>query len=186
MMVKPILITSLFLVVIACAASRAVTNTPTVVSKKETTTAQKSPPTQTIQDTVPPPVFKIDTLFYVSHGPCYGKCPVYDLTIFTDGTVLKNAVKFVDKSGQFVGQLMKNQINELEQAIANGGPWVGKEYYPAKNEFISDFPTTTYIIKWKDQSKTSIVNHSPPAILKFLDDKVMAWMDILVWKNISN
>lgn len=50
-----------------------------------------------------------ETLVFFSKGSCLGNCPVYDITIHTDGSYRFFGVKKVKFKGEKKGELSKNQ-----------------------------------------------------------------------------
>ncbi|MEK6155084.1 DUF6438 domain-containing protein [Flavobacteriaceae bacterium 3-367] len=54
-----------------------------------------------------------NTLLYYSKGPCLGKCPVYDLWVFTNGTVLFKGVDKVKHKGEVTMELSSEEIGNL-------------------------------------------------------------------------
>ena len=190
MISKSFFMSQLFIFLLACSAAKPLTKVvpASPVEIAETVTQPKGylPSLSDLQDTIPPPVFKIDTLISMYFGPCYGKCPIYEITIFNDGTVLKNDLKYTNQPGQYLSLISKDQIIELEKFISMQSPWSVTEYFPAKNDFIADFPVRTMQLKWKNQIKKIIINHSPSPAIKSLEEKVLEWVGHLQWKNISN
>lgn len=138
-------------------------------------------------DTItPPPVYKIDTLLKISFGPCYGNCPVYDLTIFNDGTAIWNGLKNTALNGPYVARLSRVQSMELEKLAFSDALWTGPDFYPNPKSFIYDFPLHKLLIRNKEKSKYIINNHSPSPDLKKLEERISSLVDQLDWRSIAN
>lgn len=52
-----------------------------------------------------------------SRGFCFGTCPVFEMTIYKDGSVLYRGKANVPQVGTYYGQLSKNQIEKLEEGL---------------------------------------------------------------------
>ena len=52
-----------------------------------------------------------------TRGACYGKCPVYTLTIYNEGLAKFNGKKFTDKDGIHTKLLSKAQVEELRKTL---------------------------------------------------------------------
>lgn len=84
-----------------------------------------------------------EMLLFYSKGPCLGKCPVYDLAIYTDGTVRYKGVSKVDKKGVFEYQLSSETIGELTLLLENSLT------VPIAFRRIRDIPVTTLKFRGK-------------------------------------
>ena len=83
---------------------------------------------------------------------CYGECPIFEMTIASDGTAKYNAIKFNKLEGQFQSIIKKPQLDSLIKLIE-------KSNFLSLNKKYStdwtDLPTYTLTISLKDgQSKT--------------------------------
>jgi hypothetical protein len=50
-------------------------------------------------------------------GPCFGRCPVYDVTLAADGVATWSGERFVDRVGRFQGQVDLNNYSRLARFI---------------------------------------------------------------------
>ena len=89
----------------------------------------------------------------ISKSPCYGTCPVYNMTIFSDGSITLEGIRFIDKIGTFYGKITEEQLAEFEK-VANE-----INYFDLKDEYdspVTDLPsTTTSIIVNGEKKKVS-------------------------------
>ncbi|HNR06522.1 MAG TPA: DUF6438 domain-containing protein [Saprospiraceae bacterium] len=136
------------------------------------------------RDTIPPPAFKIDTLFTVSYGPCQGKCPVYRLSVTNDGMVFWNGFQHVERTGPHITRLNEEQRGKLEAAIGRVFHSSLQASYPGKDEFIPTFPMKTYTLKLNNQMKTIEVNHSPPRQLIDFERQLFSWLEKADWRPV--
>lgn len=62
---------------------------------------------------------KKNVLVQYTKGSCLGKCPVYDLWIYEDGSILYVGLENVEKLGEVKAQLPVKQLNNLKEVIDN-------------------------------------------------------------------
>jgi len=182
-----LLVQCILSILIACSASKKSISIP---PEKETvqvkTVAIAHPATILIEKDTIPVVFKIDTVFKLSRGACFGNCPVYNFTILNDGTVIWEGVKNTAKLGMHIAKLDQQKINELQlqaRLILNKG---FKSFYPEKkHEIIPDFPTAVYNFFDQTQSKKIVVNNSAPKQISELREKIETWLGNTEWIKIE-
>lgn len=138
------------------------------------------------KDTLPPPVFKIDTLISISYGPCFGKCRVYSLDITNDGLVYWHGYKNVSKSGLYLTKISVEQKEQLEGWLNETGIWNLSNNYPERNAYITDFPVRQFHLKYKNQSKRIEINHSPPPLIEQLESNIQSWLERSDWRRIDD
>ena len=101
----------------------------------------------------------------ISKSPCYGTCPVYNMTIFSDGSITLEGIRIIDKIGTFYGKITKEQLAEFEK-VANE-----INYFDLKDEYdspVTDLPsTTTSIIVNGEKKKVRRRANYPQGILTF-------------------
>ena len=88
-------------------------------------------------------VDKKDTVLFYSKGPCLGKCPVYNLRVFSDGMVVYESRDAQRKKVSVISRLSQEEIAELTDILENslGEPTLFKR--------IRDRPVT--ILKCNDK-----------------------------------
>ncbi len=57
----------------------------------------------------------------LARGPCFGRCPVYEVRLFADGVVEWNGVRAVGTVGQAKGQVTPARVAEVRAALAEAG-----------------------------------------------------------------
>jgi len=60
-----------------------------------------------------------DVAMSLRKGPCYGKCPVFEMTILGNGKATYEGKRFTDKLGTYEKQLSDAEYNTLLQAFRN-------------------------------------------------------------------
>ena len=77
-----------------------------------------------------------DVLIYYSKGPCLGNCPVYNLRVFVDGTVIYREVFMVKEKKVITKRLSSEEVGDLAKFLKNN---LG---YPTLFRRIRDRPLT--------------------------------------------
>jgi len=67
----------------------------------------------------------------ISKSPCFGKCPVYEMTIYDDGVIAYRGKNFVDKEGLHVKKLNSGEIKALKAYINDVNLWQYDDDYPS-------------------------------------------------------
>lgn len=188
----PALILGGFQLIMACSSTQKVTQTQTqpkvdatIVEKQVVLPGPVIAPSEK-KDTVPPPVFKIDTILSVYYGPCYGKCPVYTLSITNDGLVYWYGYKNTSRPGSYLTKLTVPQKEQLEAWLADPSLLGLAATYPARINYIADFPVRQYRLKHANQTKLIEINHSPPGLLAQLESNLESWLSKVDWRLIEN
>jgi len=90
-------------------------------------------------------------LVTLQRGPCYGACPVYDVALFEDGTIVYTGIANVDEIGVHVLEVEPASITSIVQRAEASGYFEWQDSY---EEFlITDQPTVTTSIQTADQYK---------------------------------
>ncbi len=91
---------------------------------------------------------KIQKLVSLSKSSCFGKCPVYHLTIYSDGLAILESKVNLEKLGVFHTQLSAEQLEKIKKKISTVD-WKNTKSHYIKN--IPDLPTSTLSF-YKDDS----------------------------------
>lgn len=95
-------------------------------------------------------------LISIEKTPCFGDCPVYEVSINKDGKVTYNGIKYVDVAGKQEFDLTEKEFKQLKEKLAK------KDFSEFKKEYtnprIADLPSTyithagkqIHIRLWKD------------------------------------
>ena len=134
-----------------------------------------------IVDTILPPP-PPDTLLFFKRSSCFGKCPAYDLSVWTDGTAHYNGRAYTDLPGQWTCTLDSMGLNEVSQWIAaNNLSQMSPSYPSDPEEWIPDLPSTTLIWKMNGISGMIFHNHSAPESYRQFEKKIDLWIEDRPW-----
>ncbi len=108
--------------------------------------------------------------------PCFGACPVYTVTIYTDGTVVYQGERFVDVTGEQTANIDPATVDQLVAGFEAAGYFDWNDDYTDMH--ISDLPTITTSVT-RDGETKQIVRYagddSAPLALPYLEN----WIDIV-------
>lgn len=86
-----------------------------------------------------------DTLATLTRLPCFGTCPSYSLTIFSDGTVTYEGRRFVAVEGRATAHIDGAAVQRLIEAFQTADYFDFQSAYlsgPVCDQHLSDLPTT--------------------------------------------
>jgi hypothetical protein len=114
-----------------------------------------------------------DVVITLERGPCFGACPVYKLTVYGDGRVIYEGIRFVGVEGTKTVTIIENKVRQLVsefQAI---------DYFSLNDGYThtdaTDMPSTITSITIAGQTKTVAHYHGDfgaPEELTALEDKI--------------
>lgn len=84
-------------------------------------------------------------------GPCFGSCPVYDVTLRTDGTATWNGERFIDRLGLHQGEVGLDEYDKLTRFIARAGFF---DWAPEYVTNVTDLPNYFLTVEADGQAKT--------------------------------
>ncbi|MDX2002746.1 MAG: DUF6438 domain-containing protein [Chitinophagales bacterium] len=108
------------------------------------------------------------TLMTMSKTPCYGKCPVYTISIAGSGRVVFEGKRFTDKQGVYEKYIDWKKVANLASKFENAGIFdMANEYPPAA----VDLPRTNVSYYYGGrEKKISGTYNAPPALLDIVKD----------------
>ena len=109
----------------------------------------------------------------LERGPCFGACPVYRLTVYGDGRVIYEGIRFVSVEGTRTATISEDKVRQLV------GKFYAIDYFSLNDEYThvnaTDMPSATTSITIGGKIKTIIHYHgdfSAPDELTALEDKI--------------
>ncbi|NJL73799.1 MAG: hypothetical protein HC892_00950 [Saprospiraceae bacterium] len=116
---------------------------------------------------------------------CYGKCPVYEAKVFSNGIVLYEGKQFSAREGIYEAYLTQNQIDSLLVQADSARFFDLQPLYPTDGAKLLDLPSTFTYLKKDKAEKEIINNHSAPKSLKYFEqyfDQLLLQLD---WKPVE-
>lgn len=121
-------------------------------------------------------------LIKMERGACFGACPMFKITIYTDGNAIYEGERFVDKVGKFKKQLTKKDVNNLIKQFRKADFFNFKEEYPAHSP---DFPGTIISFKYKGKYRNIKHTNEVPDELLNLEQQIDKIAEAKGWQKIE-
>ncbi len=96
---------------------------------------------------------ELDKLVEMSKGPCFGFCPVYTVTVYTNGVVTYFGERNTNRQGTHLRILEKNQLVALKKQLEKANLWQYQDLYKGR---IPDLQAVT-ITYWEEGDFKTIV-----------------------------
>ncbi|MAY83297.1 MAG: hypothetical protein CMP59_04110 [Flavobacteriales bacterium] len=111
--------------------------------------------------------FPDNAIARIQRTPCFGRCPIYTITVYNDGTVIYNAEKFVEYEGKFKAQADEQKIQMLMSKAEEIGFFKLQSNYD--NENVTDLPSTITTLRRDDEVKQIINRYEGPEELSLFE-----------------
>jgi len=99
--------------------------------------------------------YNTDTLQYLNFqsisiktSQCFGRCPIFSITVHSDGAADYNAIKYNEETGEFAGQVPQEDLNLLTGLLKYINPQKLKNSYSVN---WTDYQTATTTIEFNDK-----------------------------------
>ena len=91
-------------------------------------------------------VGELDKLVEMSKGPCFGFCPIYTLTVYSNGVVTYYGERNTNRQGTYLRILDKNKLSALKTQLEAANLWQFQDLYKG---LLPDLQTVT-ITYWEE------------------------------------
>lgn len=127
---------------------------------------------------------EIDTLYFtMERTPCFGMCPTDKVQIFSDGKVIYEGIRFVDKMGVYEGEISEGQLIRLENQLRDMRFFMLQDEYDGP---VTDLPSTIFSVLWGDKQKRVVNRFNGDPSLKTLEALVVQLLDeVGSWRSID-
>ncbi len=167
-------------------------------------TAQNQEPTDSPEKTLPmmlsgepiPRMSKEDSLLELppAHSQigqlrrtaCYGRCPIYSITIYDNGVAIYHGIRFVPKLGYYRTAVSGEMIDSLAAKALSTGFYDLAQKYPIEKVSVSDFPMTITHFRQEDrENKVMNHNYNPPQSLTAFEQYIDDMFKTVEWERLS-
>ena len=114
--------------------------------------------------------------------PCYGKCPVFRVVWYSDGSVMYIGSAYVDKRGYYRAAPGRTAIGALLESVAELGFFDLADQYPPNGPFPTEFPNIIISLQQGDFEKKVVHNHLAPPNLLQIETLLEEWLDRQSWE----
>lgn len=118
------------------------------------------------------------TVVNLKRTGCMGACPVYQLTIYGDGTVIYDGYAYVEVTGMQITYIPRSKVNELIQRINKANFFALEHRYASA---VTDLPTITILVRLGLRTKTVVRYGNGPAALICLESKIDEVANVDQW-----
>ncbi|MCO6487962.1 MAG: hypothetical protein J5I98_06065 [Phaeodactylibacter sp.] len=108
----------------------------------------------------------MDKVIEMTKGPCYGRCPVFTLTIYEKGIVSYKGERYTDRLGTYVKKLEKDEMERLLREFKNANLWQYKDAYRGR---IPDMQSVSITFYEGSRKKTVTGKEIRPNSVKWLE-----------------
>lgn len=112
---------------------------------------------------------KLDPLIEMSKGPCYGRCPVFTLTIYENGIASYKGERYTDRLGTFVRKLEKSEMERILGEFDRANFWQFRDSYRGR---IPDMQSVTISYHQNGKKKTVTGKEIRPNAVKWLESQL--------------
>ena len=110
----------------------------------------------------------------IKHTPCFGKCPDYELQIYSNGLVYYDGGRFSARLGKMHKKITKKEVKDLVEKFNNAKFFEFNDKYTAQ---VTDMPTTYISFYDHGKSKTITDYYDAPPALRHLEMLLNAYAD---------
>ncbi len=97
--------------------------------------------------------------------PCFGKCPVYQIQVYSDGSLRYEGVQFTERLGTYFGKLAPERIQAVFDLAEKIGFQQLAEEYPSGDIRIMDLPSAIVFLRYGSLEKQVVNrNHANPEV----------------------
>lgn len=136
---------------------------------------------------IPPPAPADDPMpaveLFLSRGVCYGKCPAYEVSIFSNGTAEYIGKMNVAKVGKYVANIKPEVLKSIKERAESIKYLQFSRTYPTDPSlWISDVPTTVTFVRLGEHFHKIRNNNDAPLALLSFEQFLEQTIETLDWK----
>ena len=116
----------------------------------------------------------------IKKTPCFGKCPVFEIFLYSDGSATYKGKKNVEMVGEYEAQASEELIKLIQEKAEAINYFDLEDIYPANGRLIKDIPNTvTELMDKSGQKKQITNNHNAPQELQDFEQYLLTTFDSL-------
>lgn len=114
-----------------------------------------------------------EPLIYLERGVCFGACPVYNVSIYQNGSVRYEGIRYVHDTGAEFDNISPDNVSTLFSYLEDNGFFDLNDTYTGYH--ITDMPSVTVSVM--KGNRTKVVEHyhgdtTAPEILSRMEDAI--------------
>ncbi len=116
---------------------------------------------------------------------CFGKCPVFEFRVFSDGRLEYDGKRFVEMEGLYEATAPEGMLEAIKTEAKKSGYMNLEDDYPTNGARIPDLPSTYTSLKFEEAEKKIKNNHNAPKALIAFEKYLVSWIEKVAWKKIE-
>jgi len=121
----------------------------------------------------------------IKKTPCFGRCPVYEATLYSDNRIVYNGKSYTEKEGLHEASITDEQLKELLRAALAADYFQLAETYPIEGRPIPDLPNTITYLKIGERENEVRNNHDAPQLLRDYEQAFVQLLKTLKWEAVE-
>jgi hypothetical protein len=122
-------------------------------------------------------------LVSLKRTPCFGRCPMYRVTIMDNGELVYEGKRFVEKIGTYSGLITGQDVENIIKKINEVKYFEMEDAYDVP---IADFPTCVTTVNLDGKSKSIMNKQGAPGELKQFELYIDSLLEGLELKKVSD
>ena len=122
-------------------------------------------------------------LVTLKRTPCFGRCPIYRVTIMDNGELVYEGKRFVEKLGTYSGLITGQDVEKIIKKINEVGYFKMEDAYDVP---IADFPTCVTSVNLDGMTKSIMNKQGAPPELKAFELYIDSLLEGLELKKLSD
>ncbi len=114
---------------------------------------------------------KLDKLVEISKSACFGRCPVYTMVVYSNGTISYDGKDNTEKRGLYSKQISDNQLKELKKFLETAKL---EQFQDGYKSLVPDLPTVTITYYGGEYEKRIVGKDGRPEIVIELEERLDA------------
>jgi hypothetical protein len=119
----------------------------------------------------------------IQRTACFGRCPIYTLTVYESGYTEYHGEKWVDKEGKFTTTISREKMQALRERANEIG------YFSLNNEYdspyVTDLPSTITTLRHEEDFKTIVNRYQGPEKLREFEEFFDELFAEVEWERID-
>lgn len=121
----------------------------------------------------------------IKKSPCFGKCPVFEAVLYSDGSASYKGKKNVEMLGEYEAQASEELAKLILEKAETIKYFELEDTYPTSGRLIKDIPNTVTELNKNGQKKQITNNHNAPQELQDFEKYLLTTFDSLNWKKVQ-
>lgn len=126
----------------------------------------------------------VDAVARIQRTNCFGRCPVYTLTVFSDGRLEYFGKKFTTNLGKYTGKVDVQKVEMLMKRAEEISYTTLNNVYD--NEHVTDLPSTITSIRKDGELKTIVNRFDAPEELRQFEKFFDSLFEAVDWEAATN